>query len=399
MRNGRQPLEGIRVLELAQIVAGPFAGVLMAEFGAEVIKVEMPGRGDDVRRMGPVEGACGYWWALENRNKKTMTLDLHLPKGQEIVRKLVLQCDVVLENFRPGVLERWNLGWEALSRINPRLIMARITAFGQTGPRRQGPGFAAIGSAFGGTWYVNGASAEADPIRPTPVYPDYLTGLFTAYGIMVALRHRDATGEGQCIDAALYESAFRIMEYSTTAYGRQGVVRQRGGLQHIAWPGGAYQTQDGHWVAFTAPAQHLLERLCILLGQPELSRDPRYTTAEARTQHMPELLQQIEDWFAARTYSQASKALEEHQVPYSLIMSMADIFVDPHYKAREMIIDVPEATVGPLPQPAVVPKLSRTPGRVTHAGPAMGAHTDDILCGLLGLSTAEVASLRQEKVI
>lgn len=399
MQNGQRPLEGIRVLELAQIVAGPFAGVLMAEFGAEVIKVEMPGRGDDVRRMGPSEAGCEFWWALENRNKKTMTLDLHLAKGQEIVRQLVPHCDVVLENFRPGVLERWNLGWEDLSQINPRLVMARVTAFGQTGPRSHGPGFAAIGSAFGGTWYVNGTAPDAEPIRPTPVYPDYLTGLFTAYGVMVALRHRDATGEGQCVDAALYESAFRIMEYSTTAYGRLGIIRQRGGLQHISWPGGARQTKDGHWVAFTAPAQHLFERLCTMLGQPELPQDPRYSTADARTQNMPDLLKQIDDWFAARTFEEASKELEDHQVPYSLIMSMADIFADPHYKARDMIIDVPEPTLGSLPQPAVVPKLSRTPGRVTHTGPAMGAHTDDVLSGLLNLSAEDIASLRQEKVI
>lgn len=399
MQDGPRPLQDIRVLELAQIVAGPFCGVLMAEFGAEVIKVEMPGRGDDVRRMGPSEGDCNYWWALENRNKKTMTLDLHLPQGQEIVRRLVAHCDVVLENFRPGVLERWQLGWEDLSRINPRLIMARITAFGQTGPRRNGPGFAAIGSAFGGTWYLNGASPDEAPVRPTPVYPDYLTGLFTAYGVMVALRHRDRTGEGQWIDAALYESAFRIMEYTTTAYGRQGIVRKRGGLQHVAWPGGARQTKDGHWVAFTAPAQHLFERLCTMLGQPELPRDPRYTTAEKRTQNMPDLLQLIENWFAARTFEEASKELEAHQVPYSLIMSMADIFADPHYQARDMIIEVPEPTAGTLPQPGVVPKLSRSPGRVTHAGPAMGVHTEEILTELLGVSAEDIAALRHDKVI
>jgi crotonobetainyl-CoA:carnitine CoA-transferase CaiB-like acyl-CoA transferase len=399
MQNGRLPLEGIRVLELAQIVAGPFCGTLMAEFGAEVIKVEMPGRGDDIRRMGASEDDVGYWWALENRNKKTMTLDLHLPKGQDLVRQLVPHCDVVLENFRPGVLERWNLGWDELSRVNPSLIMARITAFGQTGPRRNGPGFAAIGSAFGGTWFLNGTSPDEAPVRPTPVYPDYLTGLFTAYGVMVALRHRDATGEGQWIDAALYESAFRVMEYSTTLYGRQGAVRQRGLRQHAAWPGGACQTKDGHWVAYTAPAQHLFERLCTMLGQPELPRDSRYTKPDERTQNMPALAQQIEAWFAARSFEEVSAALEEHQVPYSMIMSMADIFADVHYKAREMIVDVPEPNVGSLPQPAVVPKLSRSPGRLSHAGPAIGAHTDELLSDLLNLSAEEIAALRQEGAI
>jgi formyl-CoA transferase len=398
MHDGRLPLEGIRVLELAQIVAGPFCGALMAEFGAEVIKVEMPGRGDDVRRMGPSEKDVGYWWAVENRNKKVITLDLHHPKGQEIVQRLVPRVDVVTENFRPGTLERWHLGWEDLSRVNPRLIMARITAFGQTGPRRHGPGFAAIGSAFGGNWYLTGPS-DRPPVRPTPVYPDYLTGLFTAFGVLVALRHRDATGEGQWIDAALYESAFRIMEYTPSWYGRQGMVRERGGRQHVGWPGGACQTKDRRWVAYTAPAQHLFERLCKMMGHPDLPQDQRYATAKARAEHIPAFLTQVDAWFAARTYEEAAQALEEAQVPYSLIMSMADIFTEPHYRARDMIIDVAEPTLGALPQPGVVPKLSRTPGRVTHAGLPMGSHTDEVLRGLLDLSEAEVAELRQEGVV
>ncbi len=398
MNDRRLPLEGIRVLELAQIVAGPFCGALMAEFGAEVIKVEMPGRGDDVRRMGPSEEDVGYWWAVENRNKKAITLDLHHPKGQEIVRQLVSRVDVVTENFRPGTLERWHLGWEDLRRVNPRLIMARITAFGQTGPRRHGPGFAAIGSAFGGNWYLTGPP-DRPPVRPTPVYPDYLTGLFTAFGVLVALRHRDATGEGQWIDAALYESAFRIMEYTPSWYGRQGMVRERGGRQHVGWPGGACQTNDGRWVAYTVPAQHLFERLCNMMGQPELPQDERYATAKARAEHLPALLEQVDAWFGTRTYEEAAQALEEAQVPYSLIMSMADIFAEPHYRARDMIIDVPEPTLGALPQPGVVPKLSRTPGRVTHAGLPMGTDTDAVLRSLLDVSEAELAALHQEGVV
>ena len=398
MHDGRRPLDGILVLELAQIVAGPFCGALMAEFGAEVIKVEMPGRGDDVRRMGPAEGEVGYWWAVDNRNKKVMTIDLHHPQGQEIVRRLVPSFDVVTENFRPGTLERWHLGWEDLSRINPRLVMARITTFGQTGPWRNGPGFAAIGSAFGGTWYINGP-ADHPPSRPTPVYPDYMTGLFTAFGVLAALRHRDATGEGQWIDAALYESTFRTLEHTATWYGRQGVVRERGSVQHVGWPGGACQTKDGRWVAYTAPAQHLFERVCKMLGQPDLPRDERYATAEARGHHMRAFIQRVETWFAAQTYEEAAKALQEYQVPYSPIMSMADIFAEPHYRERDMIIDVPESTLGALPQPGVVPKLSRTPGRVTHAGPPLGAHTEEILQQFLQMSPAEIDALRQERVI
>jgi crotonobetainyl-CoA:carnitine CoA-transferase CaiB-like acyl-CoA transferase len=386
------------VLELAQVVAGPFCGVLMAEFGAEVIKTEMPVRGDDLRRMGPSEAGQGYWFAADNRNKKLITLDLHAPKGQDIVRRLVAHCDVVLENFRPGVLERWGLGWDALHAVNPRLIMARITTFGQTGPLRMGPGYAAIGSAFGGTWYVNGP-ADRPPSRPTPVYPDYLTGLFTAFGVLAALRHRDATGEGQWIDAALYESAFRIMEYTPTLYGRQGQVRERGSLQHAGWPGGACQTLDGRWVVFTAPAQHLFERLCAMIGQPELPRDPRFASETERPKHIGAIIDLVTHWFASRPYDKADAELSAFEIPHSAIMSMADIFADPHYRERQMILDVPAEGLGTLPQPGVVPKLSKTPGRVTHAGASLGRHTDEVLTELLGLTSAEIAALRSERVI
>ena len=398
MSQGRRPLDGIRVLELAQIVAGPFCGTLMAEFGAEVIKTEMPGRGDDLRRLGPMEDGSSYWFATDNRNKKAITLDLHTPAGQDIVRRLVPLCDVVLENFRPGVLEGWGLGWEQLHALNPRLVMARVTAFGQTGPLRQGPGFAAIASAFGGTWYLNG-HADRPPARPTPVYPDYMTGLFTAFGVMAALRHRDATGEGQWIDAALYESAFRVLEYTTPAYGRKGLVRERGSLQHSGWPGGAFRTQDGHWVVFTAPAQHLFERFCALLGHPELPKDPRFATAEERPKHIPLILTMTEAWFAGRPFAAVMAALAQHDIPHSPIMSIADIFADPHFRARDMILDVPAEGWGTLAQPGVVPKLSLTPGRVDHAGPPIGRHTDEVLSGLLGMSAADIARLRADRVV
>ena len=391
------PLSGIRVLELAQIVAGPFCGTLMAEFGAEVIKTELPGKGDDLRRLGPTEDGCNYWYALDNRGKKVVTLDLRKPKGQELVRRLVPLCDVVIENFRPGVMESWGLGWEELRKIRPSLIMARVTAFGQTGPLRQGPGFAAIASAFGGTWYLNG-HADRPPARPTPVYPDYLTGLFTAFGVMTALRHRDATGEGQWIDAALYESAFRILEYTTTLYGRKGVVRERGSVQHAGWPGGAFLTKDGHWIVFTTPAQHLFERLCTLLGQPELPKDPRFASHDGRSTNMSELLAMVDAWFTERSFDDAVAALLAHDIPHAPVMSMADIFANPHYRERKTIIDV-ESDVGPLPQPAVVPRLSATPGRVTHAGPALGRHTDEIFQGLLKMSSTEIAALRAEGVV
>src|SRR5262245_20678027 len=391
------PLSGIRVLELAQIVAGPFCGTLMAEFGAEVIKTELPGKGDDLRRLGPTEDGCNYWYAVDNRGKKVVTLDLRKPKGQELVRRLVPHCDVVIENFRPGVLESWGLGWEVLRALRPSLIMARITAFGQTGPLRQGPGFAAIASAFGGTWYLNGPP-DHPPSRPTPVYPDYMTRLFTSFGVMAALRHRDLTGEGQWIDAALYESAFRILEYTTTLYGRKEVVRERGGVQHAGWPGGAFRTSDGHWIVITTPAQHLFERLCAMLDKPDLPREPRFATHEGRSGNMAELLALVETWFLARPFNEAVASLKAHDIPHAPVMSMADIFSDPHYRERQTIIDV-DSEIGPLPQPAVVPRLSGTPGRVTHAGPSLGRHTDEILGGLLGMSSTDIAELRRTQVV
>jgi len=391
------PLTGIRVLELAQIVAGPFCGTLMAEFGAEVIKTELPGKGDDLRRLGPTEDGLNYWYAVDNRGKKVVTLDLRTKKGQDLVRRLVPLCDVVIENFRPGVLEAWGLGWEDLRKLRPSLIMARITAFGQTGPLRNGPGFAAIASAFGGTWYLNGP-ADRPPSRPTPVYPDYLTGLFTAFGVMAALRHRDATGEGQWIDAALYESAFRILEYSTTLYGRKGMVRERGSIQHSGWPGGAFRTKDERWVVITTPAQHLFERLCVMLGEPDLPKDKRFASHEGRSANMADLLALVEAWFAARAIGDAIEGLLAHDIPHSPIMSMADIFADPHYRERQSIIDVP-SDIGPLPQPGVIPRLSATPGRVTHAGPPLGHHTNEVLSGLLGMSSDEIAGLAAEGVV
>lgn len=398
MTETRRPLDGIRVLELAQIVAGPFCGALMAEFGADVIKTEMPGKGDDLRRLGPAEGDISYWYAMDNRGKRVMTLDLRTKKGQEIVRRLVPSCDVVLENFRPGVLEKWGIGWEELHRLNPRMVMARITAFGQTGPLKDGPGFAAIASAFGGTWYVNGHS-DRPPARPTPVYPDYMTGLFTAFGVMAALRHRDATGEGQWIDSALYESPFRILEYTATAYERMGRVRERGSQQHSGWPGGAFETKDGRWIVFTAPAQHLFERVCRMIGQPDLPKDPRFVTHPAREKHMGEMVETMGEWFLAHTFDESVTALKTHDVPYSPIMSIADIFADPHYQARESIINVPAEGLGTFAQPAVIPRLSKTPGRVTHAGPPLGRHTDEILTGVLGMSSADIAALRAEGVV
>ena len=392
------PLDGIRVLELAQIVAGPFCGTLMAEFGAEVIKTEMPGKGDDLRRLGPTED--GVQLLVRRRQPRQEGHDARPAHAEGAGHRAPPRARSATSCSRtsgPACSSPGGSAGRSSRALSPSLVMARITAFGQTGPLRQGPGFAAIGSAFGGTWYLNGP-ADRPPSRPTPVYPDYMTGLFTAFGVMAALRHRDATGEGQWIDAALYESAFRIIEYTTTLYGRQGVVRERGGVQHSGWPGGAFRTRDGRWIVFTAPAQHLFERL-VRDARPARSaagpalRQPR----GARRQH-GDAARHGRGVVRGPALRRGRGGLQAHDIPHSPIMSMADIFADPHYRARETIIDVP-SEVGPLPQPGVVPRLSATPGRVTHAGPPLGRHTDEVLAGLLALSPAEIAALRAEGVV
>ena len=393
-----RPLEGIRVVDIATFIAGPFAACLLADFGAEVIKAEMPGEGDSLRQMGPVYNGGSFWWSVDNRNKKCITLDLRKPKGQEIVKRLVEQADVLVENFRPGTLERWGIGYDVLSRVNPRLVMARISAFGQTGPYRERPGFATVADAMGGLQYMTGFP-DLPPIRPGMAVPDYLTGVFTAFAIMMAIHYRDKTGRGQYIDSALYESIFRITEYTAGAYGKLGQVRERTGISRTGAPGSVYQTSDGKWVGISTPNDRLFTRLAAAMDRAELATDPRYATGQARMERREETNGIVADWVAKHTAKEVVDKLEQAEVPCAPVYSIADIFADPHYQAREMVATVDDPVLGEINMPGVVPKMSLTPGRIAWSAPPMGAHNEEVYCGLLGYSAEELERLKVDGVV
>ena len=323
-------LSGIRVLDLATFIAAPFCATLMAEFGAEVIKVEMPGVGDPCRQLGEKYNEVGLTWAQENRNKKGITCDLRQLKGQEIIKELVLRTDVLAENFRPGTMERWNLGYDVLQQINPSLIMARISAYGQTGPYRHKPGFGRIAQAFGGLSYLAGYP-DRPPVNPgSATIADYAAGLFGAFSVMVALEYRNRTGEGQCIDISLYESIFRLLDNLASAYDKLGLIRERNGTAtaHAA-PHNHYRTRDGKWVAIACTSDRIFHRLMKAMNREELAHDPRYLTSAVRVEHREELDDLVSAWTGSFDKSALIELLDLQEVPVGAINSIADIFQDP----------------------------------------------------------------------
>jgi crotonobetainyl-CoA:carnitine CoA-transferase CaiB-like acyl-CoA transferase len=369
------PLAGLRVIELSTFLAGPFCAALLGDFGAEVLKVELPGSGDPLRRLGRRRGHSSLWWRQEGRNKKSLTCDLRRPEGQELLRRLVAVSDVLVENFQPGTLERWGLGYDALARINRGLIMARISAYGQTGPLAPKPGFGRIAHAFSGLTYLTGYPDRPPVLPGTPSIADYLSGALAAFGVLVALGHRQRTGEGQVVDVALYESVFRILEDVAVVYDQFGLVRQRQGPDHEnSVPHNHYPTRDGKWIAIACTNDRMFQRLVRAIGRPELGDDPRYA-------------------------AEALARLDREEVPAGPIYTIAEIFQDAHYRARQAILAVPDPELGVLRMPGVVPRLERTPGRVRHPGPRLGEHTEEVLCGLLGYSPQEVARLRELGVV
>jgi crotonobetainyl-CoA:carnitine CoA-transferase CaiB-like acyl-CoA transferase len=394
------PLAGVRVLDIATFVAAPFCGTVLSDFGAEVIKIEQPGAGDPLRRFGtPSECGDTYVWLSEARNKKSVTLDLRMERGASLFRELVRQSDVVLENFRPGTLEKWGLGFDALSAINPRLVMLRISAYGQDGPNRDKPGFARIAHAFSGLAYLAG-----EPGRP-PVMPgstslaDYISGLWGALGVMVALRHADATGHGQVIDIGLYESVFRLLDEIATVYAKTGFVRERLGPDTVnVVPHSHYQTADGKWIALACSSDKMFERLARAMGREDLSVDTCYATMAGRIAHREAVNDMVAAWVGGMTLEQTLAACDRFDVPCGPIYSISDIFDDPQYRARGNIVEV-ASRVGPISVPSAVPRMSRTPPIFKHAGVALGAHTDEILTALAGVDAAMLATLREEGVI
>lgn len=373
-------LDGLRVLELGQLIAGPFAAKMLAEFGAHVIKIEPPGTGDPLRKWRLLHEGTSVWWAAQSRNKESVTLDLRTPEGQDVVRKLVQQSDVLIENFRPGTLEAWGLGWEELHALHPGLVMLRVSGYGQTGPYRDRPGFGVVGEAMGGLRHLSGEPGRT-PVRVGVSIGDTLSALHGVIGILLALRHRDQNGgEGQMIDVALYESVFNMMESLLPEYSVFGAVRQPAGsaLPGIA-PSNAYQSADGKYVLIAGNGDGIFRRLMDLIGRADLRDDPALAHNDGRVKQVERIDTAISDWAAQRSMDEALAALTEARVPAGKIYDAADIASDPHYQARDMILEssLPDGT--PVHLPGIVPKLSATPGAMYRPAPTLGQHTDEIL--------------------
>ena len=402
--DSRGALDSVRVLDLATYLAAPVCATLLGEFGAEVIKVEQPRVGDDLRRLGRAAGpdaGGSYWWFVESRNKKSITCNLRHPEGQALIRRLVAESHVLTENFRPGTLERWNLGWEALSAIRRSLVMVRISAFGQTGPSRERPGFGRIAAAVGGLAYLSGYP-DRPPVSPgTPTVPDYLAGVFGAVGALVALRHAERTGEGQVVDLALYEPVLRVLDDAIAVYGGTGHVRERiGSGTESAVPHNHFLTRDGRWIAIACTNDRMFARLLSAMGRTDLAGDPRMTTTPARLAHRAVVDDLVAGWVAARDASEALAALEAAEVPSALVASVRDLFEDAHVRARENIVSIALPLLGRLAMPGVVPRLTLTPGRIDAAGPSRpGEHNEEIYGERLGLSREALARLAERGVI
>lgn len=395
-------LKGVRVLDIGTMVAGPVAATLLGEFGAEVIKIEKPNGGDSTRNVGPYVEGESLWWQVEGRNKKSLTLDLRKPEGQQILRQLVEQSDILIENFRPGTLSRWGIDYDELSTINPKLVMCSISGFGQTGPYSQRAGYDRIGQAFGGLMHITGYP-DRPPIRPGTAVADYQSALFAALGVMFALYARDAggaNGRGQHIDLALYESVFRFTDILAPAYDKLGIVRERqGNLHFAAAPGDHFEMSDGRFLILTCSSDGVFRRICEAIEQPELALDERFRTHDARWKRIAEINGIVAEWVRSASPEHVTKALDRAGAPYTIALTIADIFEDPHYAARQSIAEVIHAKMGTLRMPAVVPKLSLTPGSIAAPGPDLGEHTEVLLRQILGLSDEAIASMRSNGIV
>jgi len=394
-----KPLAGVRVLELGQFIAGPFTGKFFAEFGAEVVKIEPPGQGDPLRKWRMLAGDTSLWWSVQARGKKSVTADLRTAEGQEIARRLASRADILIENFRPGTLEKWNLGYESLAEANPGLVMVRLSGFGQSGPYRDAPGFGAVGESMGGLRYVTGFP-DRPPVRLNLSIGDSLAALHGVIGALMALRQREVRGgRGQVVDVALYEAVFNMMESTLPEYDRYGVVRNRTGtnLTGIV-PSNTYPSRDGRHVVIAANADSIFKRLMNAMGRRDLAEDPELAGNEGRARRAAELDEAIGAWAAGLDAQELKRRLDEAGVPNGPIYSIADIVADPQYAARGMIESVQLADGTSLKVPGVVPKLTGTPGDIGWPGPALGEHTSEVLASL-GYTADEIGQLRARKVI
>jgi len=394
-----KPLAGVRVIELGALIAGPYAAAILGQFGAEVIKIEPPKNGDGLRTWRKLHDGTSLWWRSQSRNKKSVTVDLKASRGQEIVRRLVRDADVVIENFRPGALEAWHLGWDELSEVNPNLIMVRISGYGQTGPYRERPGFAAIAESMGGLRYVTGYP-DRPPVRAGVSIGDTLAGLYGVIGALLAMHHLKVNGgRGQFIDVALYEAVFGVMESLIPEYAAFGHVRERSGasLPGIS-PSSTYPCRDGRYVIVAGNGDSIFKRLMHAIGRPDLADDPRLARNDGRAQHNDMLDEAIAAWTRQHDLPHVLRVLEDAQVPSGPIYTAADIHADPHYAARGMIEQHTLADGTPIAIPGIVPKLSATPGGTSWLGPDLGAHTDEVLAAI-GIAGDELAQLRRDGVV
>lgn len=396
---GTGPLSGVKVLDISTVVAGPLSATLLADLGAEVLKVEIPGDGDHIRQLPPHKDGVSLWSKAANRNKRGITLDLREPEGLRLFEQLLPGYDVLVENFRPGTLDRWDLSMNRLTQLKSDLIVLRVSGFGQTGPYKQRPGFARIFEAMSG--FVNLCGEKDGP----PLYPgfpvsDALTGVFGAYAISAALLHREKHGEGQEIDLSATEAMFRVLDFLPVEYDQLGVVRSRqGNLNAYSAPSDVYKTQDNKWLALAVSAPTVFKRLTVAIDRPDLMENPAFNTNAARIKNRVEIETIMQDWFAKHTSSTASDILHAHDVSFSPIYDISDIFEDPHFNERKALISVEDEDFGSIRMQNVVPRFSKTPGTVWRTGPAIGQHNAEVYGDQLGLSSQEQDVLRERKII
>jgi formyl-CoA transferase len=391
-------LQGVRVIEMGQLIAGPFAGKTLADFGAEVIKIEPPGSGDPLRNWRLIQDGTSVWWQVQSRNKRSIALDLRSAEGQDIARKLIAEADVLIENFRPGTLEGWGMGYEQLSELNPGLIMLRISGYGQTGPYRDLPGFGAIGEAMGGLRHLTGEPGRV-PVRCGISIGDTLAALHGTIGVLMALYHRQAHGgKGQVIDVALHEAVFNVMESLIPEYSAFGAVREAAGsaLPGIA-PSNAYRCEDGY-VLVAGNGDSIFKRLMSAIGRDDLGADPALADNAGRVKRVAEIDAAIEAWTQRQTVAQVLEALNAARVPVGKVFTAQDIAQDPHYRARDMILTQRTRDGHEVEVPGVVPKLLGTPGSLRSPAPKLGDDTDAVLREI-GLTEQQIAALRERKVV
>ncbi|MDR9797406.1 CaiB/BaiF CoA transferase family protein [Aeribacillus pallidus] len=395
------PLTGVNILDISTMIAAPFGATLLADLGAEVTKIELPNKGDTLRTVGPWKGNEPLRWPGLARNKKSVTLDIRKEEGKEILKKLIKNTDILIENFRPGTLEKWGLGYEELKKANPKLIMVRISGYGQTGPYREKAGFGTPCTAFSGHTYIQGYP-DRPPVSPSYSLLDYITGVYTAFSAVSALYYRDKNDdpEGQVVEMGLYESIFRMLEFLVAEYDQNGIVRERTpGLAGHSSPAGTYETKDGKYVVLVCSTDSTFNRLAEAMERTDMLEDERYYTNSQRLKHDDEVQKIVSDWIRQFTLKELQEKLDLYGVPVSPILSIKDIFENEHYQARKNIVEVEHPRLGKVKVPGVVPNFSKTPGTIRYRAPELGEHNEEILGGKLGLSKQELAELKEKGVI